>query len=318
MPTVIITDHLFPSIEKERKILGEAAIRLKEIKPNCATEDDVIQSCADADALLVVFAPITRRVLESLPNVRAIVRYGIGVDNIDLQSAKDLGRNVANVPNFCLNEVAGHALAMMLMLGRRIMHDHNSIARGGWGVNPFRPITAFSEMTLGLVGFGAIARKVSEKAKPFLFRQIASDPFVPDATFAEYNVEKVSLDELWRSSDIISLHCPFSPATRHLICRETIAQMKPGVIIINTARGAVVKETDLIDGLTSGKIVGAGLDVFEVEPLPADSPLRRLQNVILTSHAASVSENATATLQIRAAESIRDFLQGRPPAGLLV
>jgi D-3-phosphoglycerate dehydrogenase len=318
MPTVAVADHPFTSLETERKIFKAAGITLKEIRPNCVTEDDVIRSCGDADGLLLVFSPITRRVLESLPNVRAIVRYGIGVDNIDLKSAKELGRNVANIPNFCLNEVADHALAMMLMLGRRIMHGHNSIARGGWGADRFRPITAFSEMTLGLVGFGAIARTVSEKARPFLFRQIASDPFVPDATFAQYSVEKVTLDELWQAADVISLHCPLSPATRHLICRETIAQMKPRVIIINTSRGAVVKETDLIEGLTSGKIVGAGLDVFEVEPLPADNPLRRMQNVILTSHAAAASETATETLRIRAAESVCDLLHGRRPAGLLV
>src|SRR5262244_2883752 len=169
MPTVIITDHNFPSIELERGVLNPNGFALKEVNPNCGSEQDVIRQCGEADVLLVQWAPITRRVLEELPNVRGVVRYGIGVDNIDVTSAKELGRMVSNVPNYCQEEVSDHAISMMLSLARRIPHDDNQIKNGGWGIGPFLPIPAFADLTLGLVGFGSIARKVSEKARPFRF-----------------------------------------------------------------------------------------------------------------------------------------------------
>jgi D-3-phosphoglycerate dehydrogenase / 2-oxoglutarate reductase len=318
LPTVLITDHVFPSIAIQRRVLASAGFTLEEIKPNCKSEEEVIESCGRADVLLVQWAPITRRVLEALPRVRGVVRYGIGVDNIDVQAAKELGRMVSNVPNYCQEEVSDHALAMILSLARRIPHDHDQIKRGGWGVGPFLPIPAFSDLTLGLAGLGSIARKVSEKAKPFRFRQIAFDPFAPADVFAKCGVERVNRETLLRSADIISLHCPLLPETRHMINADAIAQMKPGVILVNTARGPLVNEADLAASLKAGKIAGAGLDVFEKEPLAPDSPLRALSNVILTSHAASVSTRAVELLQIQAAEAARDILLGKRPAGALV
>ena len=318
MPTALITDHVFPAIDLQRKVIEAAGFTLEEIKPNCKAEFEVIQKCGRADVLLVQWAPITRRVLEALPNVRGVVRYGIGVDNIDVQGAKELGRMVSNVPNYCQEEVSDHAVSMLLSLARRIPHDDNQIKHGGWGVGPFLPIPAFADLTFGLVGFGSIARKVSEKAKPFRFRQIASDPVAPAEVFAKHGVERVDLDTLLRTADIISLHCPLLPDTRHMINAESIARMKPGTILVNTARGPLVNEADLVAALKAGKIVGAGLDVFEKEPLAADSPLRALPNVILTSHAASVSARAVDLLQIQAAEAARDILLGKRPAGALV
>ena len=317
MPTAAITDHLFPSIDLERKILQEASITLREVKPNCKTEDEVIQNCSGADVLLVQWAPVTRRVLQALPEVRGVVRYGIGVDNIDVQAAKDLGRMVSNVPTYCQEEVSDHTVAMILSLARRIPHDHHQIRDGGWGITPFLPINAFSDLTLGLVGFGSIARKVSYKARPFRFLQIAFDPKVPAETFASNDVRQVEFEALLREANIISMHCPLLPETRHMINAHTISRMRPDALLINTARGPLVKEADLIDALETGKLAGAGLDVFEKEPLPADSPLRRLPNVLLTSHAASASERARDLLQIKAAEAARDILLGRRPEGAL-
>jgi len=317
LATVLITDHVFPAIDLQRKVIEAAGFTLEEIKPNCKAEYEVIQKCGRADVLLVQWAPITRRVLEALPNVKGVVRYGIGVDNIDVQGAKQLGRMVSNVPNYCQDEVSDHAISMILSLARRIPHDDNQIKHGGWGIGPFLPIPAFADLTFGLVGFGSIARKVSEKAKPFRFRQIASDPVVPAEVFAKYGVERVELDTLLRTADIISLHCPLLPQTRHMINAEAIARMKPGTILVNTARGPLVNEADLVAALKAGKIVGAGLDVFEKEPLATDSPLRSLPNVILTSHAASVSARAVDLLQIQAAEAARDILLGKRPAGAL-
>ena len=318
MPNVLITDHAFPSVELQQQVIKAAGFTLEEIKPNCKTEDDIIRKCVHADALLVQWAPITRRVLEALPQVRGVVRYGIGVDNIDLQAAKDLGRMVSNVPNYCQEEVSDHTLAMILSLARRIAHDCDQIKGGGWGIGSFLPIPAFSSLTLGLVGFGSIARKVAEKAKPFRFRQIAFDPGPLPDVFATAGVERVDRNTLLRTADIISLHCPLLPETRHMINAESIAQMKPGVLLINTARGPLVNEANLVEALKVGKISGAGLDVFEKEPLAADNPLRALPNVILTSHAASVSTRAAELLQIQAAEAARDIVLGKRPAGALI
>lgn len=318
MKRVVITDHVFPAIDSQKKVIESAGFQLHEAKPICKTEDDVINRCGEADALLVQWAPITRRVLQSLPQVKCVVRYGIGVNNIDLKAAKELGVTVANVPGYCLEEVSNHALAMILSLGRRIPQDHDQIVRGGWGIGPFRPIPAFSDLTLGLMGYGAIGRKVAAKAKAFGFRVMAFDPFAPDSAFNEGGVERVDRDAILRTADIISLHCPLFPETQHMISRKTIAMMKPGVLLINTARGPLVSERDLVEALKNGQIGGAGLDVFEEEPLPAGSPLRDFPNVILTSHAASVSERATKLLQIKAAEAARDFFQGKRPESNLM
>jgi D-3-phosphoglycerate dehydrogenase len=317
MKRAIITDHGFPCIDVQRRIVESAGFVLDEIQPICKTEDDIIRTCTAADVLLVQWAPVTRRVLEALPTVRCIVRYGVGVNNFELDAARDLGVIAANVPDFCVDEVADHALAMILSLCRRIPQDHHQIVHGGWGINPFRPIYALSELTLGLVGLGKIARNLARKASALGFSIIAHDPYAADSLFAEHGVKRVDLPGLLSHADVISLHCPLVAETTHLINRETIGLMKKGAILVNTSRGPVVDEQSLIDGLREGRISGAGLDVFEQEPPPVDSPLRSFNNVILTSHAASVSEKAVETLQRKAAEAARDFLQGKMPVSRL-
>jgi len=314
---VIITDYGFPHVDLERGVIESAGFALETIQPICKTEDDIIRACSHADVLLVQWAPVTRRVLEALPKVRCIVRYGVGVNNFDLDAARDLGVVAANVPDFCVEEVANHALAMILSLCRRIPQDHHQILEGGWGVNPFRPIYALTTLTLGLVSFGKIPRNLARKAAMLGFSIIAHDPYVDDAVFAEYKAKPVSFEALIERADVVSLHCPLIPATAHLMNREAFARMKPGAILINTSRGPVVDEKALAEALQAGRLGGAGLDVFEEEPLPAGSPLRAFSNVILTSHAASVSEEAVEILQRKAAEAARDFLQGKDPASRL-
>jgi len=318
MKRVIVTDYAFPHVELEREIVASAGFALEAIQPICKTEDYIIRTCGHADVLLVQWAPVTRRVLEALPNVRCIVRYGVGVNNFDLDAARDLGVVAANVPDFCVEEVATHALAMVLSLCRRIPQDHHQILQGKWGVNPFRPIHALSELTLGLAGFGKIARNLARKAVALGFSVIAYDPNVNDAVYVEHQATSVTFQELIERADVVSLHCPLVPETTHLMDRAAFARMKPGALLINTSRGPVVHEEALVEALRSGRLGGAGLDVFEEEPLPATSPLRAFPNVILTSHAASVSEKAVEILQRKAAEAARDFLQGKDPVSRLV
>jgi D-3-phosphoglycerate dehydrogenase len=257
-------------------------------------------------------------VLQGLLRLKAVVRYGIGMDNVDLEAARDLNIGVANVPGFCVEEVSNHAMAMILSLAKRIPQDHYRILHGKWGVVELLPIPALSDLTLGLIGFGSAARQLARKARVFGLGIIACDPYVGEPVFADSGVKKTDLETVLRSADIISIHCPLSSETTHLINGESIAKMKPSVILVNTSRGPVIKEPDLIEALQSGRILGAGLDVFEQEPLPPDSPLRSLPNVILTSHAASVSTRAIETLQIKAAEAAKDFLMGKRPPGALV
>jgi D-3-phosphoglycerate dehydrogenase len=318
MLKAIISDHTFPSLDLQKNVLKSAGFELAEVHPICTTEEEVIERCGEADVLLVQWAPITRRVLKSLPRLKGVVRYGIGVNNIELDAAKELGILVANVPTYCLEEVSNHAMAMILCLARRIPQDHYGITYGGWGIDSFPPIPSFLDTTLGLVGFGAISRLVAQKARSFGFRIVASDPYVSESVFTQHEVEQVEIDTLLASADIISLHCPLVPTTAQLIRDETIQKMKLGVLIINTSRGGIIKESDLIKALTDGRVLGAGLDVFEREPLPADSPLRSLPNVLLTSHAASGSLRAAKLLQVQAAESARDILQGKRPKGALI
>jgi D-3-phosphoglycerate dehydrogenase len=313
MSKAIISDHTFPSIDLQAKVLESAGFAIEAVSPICKTEDDVIRTCGEADVLLVQWAPITRRVMQNLSKLRGIVRYGVGVNNLDLDAARALGITIANVPGYCREEVSDHTLAFILTLGRRMIQDHANIARGGWGIQDLLPIPAFRDMTLGLIGFGEIARHVARKSKPFGFRIIASDPFQPAEVFDASGVERCDLDTVLGSSDVLSLHCPLLPETRHLICRDSIAKMRDGVILINTSRGPIVNEEDLIDALSNGRIAAAGLDVFEQEPPLPDSPLRSMPSVFLTSHAASVSSRAVVLLQIKAAEAARDILLAKRP-----
>jgi D-3-phosphoglycerate dehydrogenase len=207
---------------------------------------------------------------------------------------------------------------MILGLARRIPQDHHRIVHGEWGIAPLLPIPAISDLTLGLIGFGAIARRVAQKARAFGFRIVAADPYVNESLFAENNVERMDLDALLATADVISLHCPLLKETTHLINHRSIGKMKHGVLIVNTSRGPIIKETDLIDALHNGRVCGAGLDVFEEEPLAKDSPLRTLPSVVLTSHSASVSTRAVELLQIKAAEAACAFLEGKRPEGALV
>ena len=308
---VIITDHDFPSIERQREIIEGAGFHLGEAVPVCRTEDEIIERCRNARVLMVQWAPVTKKVLQSLPEVRCIVRYGVGVNNFDLRAARELGVVAANVPDYCIEEVSDHAMAMILGLCRRMPQDTAQIRRGEWGIARFLPVRACSSLTLGLFGFGAIGRRVAAKARPFGFTVTATDPYVPDTVFQREMVARVDLRTLLETADVLSLHAPLVEETNRVINRESIARMKRGSLLVNTSRGPLVNESDLVEAIASGQIGGAGLDVFETEPLPAASPLSRFENVILTSHAASVSERAVVQLQVKAAETARDFLLGR-------
>ncbi|MFD2368713.1 C-terminal binding protein [Brevibacillus sp. GCM10020057] len=303
---VVVTDWEYADLRYEEQVLASEHITL--VPAQCRTEEDVIAACRDADALINQYAPITRKVIEQLQNCKVITRYGVGVNTIDLQAATEKGICVANVPDYCMDEVADHALALLLAWKRKIVVANQAVKNGVWDFKVTQPITRLRGQTLGLVGFGKIPQALAQKVKPLGLHVVACDPFVPEAVAAELGVRLVSLHELCVVSDIVSVHAPLTEGTKGMIGAEQFAAMKQDAIIINTSRGPVIDERALIDALLAGQIAGAALDVAEQEPIAPDNPLLAMDNVILTPHAAWYSEEAAAEMRSKAAMGVIDVL----------
>lgn len=305
---VIITDHGFPNVNHEQRIV-EAAGHTLEVK-QCKTEQELIQQVTHADVLLVQWAPMTRTVIEALKNCKVIVRYGIGLDNVDLDAAAEHGVPVCNVPDYCIDEVADHTMAMALALSRQLTETQKQLLNGTWSIVPPVPIKASREMTFGTAGFGRIAREVLQRAKAFKFRCIAYDPFVEAAVMQEAGVEKVTDEELFEQADILSLHTPLTQHTHHFVNADRLLQMKPDAILVNTSRGGLIDTKALATAINNGRLSGAGIDVYEPEPLEESHPLRQCDRVILTSHTAWNSTQSVPKLQQLAAEEAVRALNG--------
>ena len=305
---VFITDYGFSDINQEREIIHSAGHDL--LAGQCKSPEAVLSAAADADALLVQWAPITAAVINGLKQCRVIVRYGIGVDNVDLAAAKARGIPVCNVPDYCIDEVADHALAMALSLARQLPQIDCSVRGGTWKITPDRSMPALSAMTFATAGFGRIARAVLARASAFGCQLAAYDPYVKPEVFAANGVTQLTLEELLAQADVLSLHLPLTSQTKYLINASTLAKLKPTGIIVNTARGGLIDTVALAEALQSGVIAGAGLDVFEPEPLPDQHPLRHCGNAILTSHVGWFSDQSVPKLQRMAAEEVVRALRG--------
>lgn len=316
MPKVVILDTNFPHNDAERRLMREAGVELAIAQ--CRTEEEVVAAGRDADGLICQYAPLTRRSIAGLERARIISRYGIGVDNVDVPAATAAGIWVANVPGFCAPEVSDHALALVLAFARRLFALDASVRDGRWDVIGVAGETKrLSESTLGVVGFGQIARELARKAVALGLRVLAHSPRSAALHAQGMGAESVGLEWLLRESDYVVLLCPLNDATRGLANRERLALMQPSAFLINVSRGALVDESALIDALQGGRLAGAALDVFQQEPPPADSPLRRLPNVVLSPHAAYYSSRALADLQERVALNVLEALAGRRPASTL-
>ncbi|WP_444685285.1 C-terminal binding protein [Alkalicoccus luteus] len=310
--TIAVTDYDYTTFEPEQSVIDGQNIKLE--LHQCKTEAEVIEACQHADALLNQYAPITRNVLEQLPNVKVVARYGIGVNTIDVEAATDRNVLVCNVTDYCLDEVADHTMAFVLEHARKLVTLRDSVRKGEWHFQKAAPIPRLRKQTLGLAGFGNIPRNVAEKAKPFGLRVLAYDPFVDEATAAEAGVKLVSFETLCRESDFLSVHLPQTNETEGMFNKEAFQQMKENALIINTSRGPVIDEQALIDALKQGEIGAASLDVLEQEPAAADHPFRTMDNVILTPHSAFYSEESVHELKQKTAQNAVDVLQGRFPA----
>jgi D-3-phosphoglycerate dehydrogenase / 2-oxoglutarate reductase len=308
---VLVTDHGFPHLDIETDVLRAAGHELS-VAP-AASVAGLIAAGRDADALLVQFAPVPAAVIDALERCRVIVRYGIGYDNVDLAAAGRRGIPVCNVPDYCIDEVADHSLALALSLARRLPQTDAALRAGGWKIMPPTPFPALRDSVFATAGFGRIARAVLSRAAACGFRVAAYDPFVADAEFAAAGVRRLTEDELWAEADVLSLHLPLTAETKHWVNATTLARLPAGAVIVNTARGALIDTVALAAALHEGRLGGAGLDVYETEPLPADHPLRAAPHTVLTSHTAWYSAASIPRLQRKAAENVVRALAGYTP-----
>lgn len=309
--TVAVLGLRVPALDVEEAVLAGLDVRL--VRALGAGADEVIAAARDATAILAGSLPrFPAPVLEALPRLRAIVRFGIGVDNIDLEAAAARGIRVANVPDYCIPEVATHTAALILTVARRLLPAARSARDGRWDVAAVRPLPACEAQTVGLVGLGRIGQAVAERLWPFGFRLLAADPAIPAEVARGLGVAVVPLETVFAEADILTLHVPLTGATRHLVSREALARMRPGAYVVNTARGGLVDEQALLEALDAGRLAGAALDVLEQEPPPPDHPLLRHPRVLVTPHVAWYSERAAVEMRRKAAEEVRRLLTGEP------
>lgn len=319
---VVITANIFPGLEaeksglvSERSILEPLGVDL--VKRPCDTEADVVDAGRDAAALLVGNAPITAEVLSGLPRCLAIVKPSVGVDNIDIDAATAAGVCVANVPDYGTDEVATHAMALLLNAWRYVDACAADVRAGRWQPRPPYPVQRSFGRTLGIIGFGRIGRSVAQKAGGFGWRLLAWDPYVDESEMRRRGVEAADFDTLLAESDFVSLHLPLTEETHYLIDTDALAKMKPSAILVNTARGGVVDSDALYRAVESGQIAGAALDVVDVEPPPQDHPLHRTERILVTAHVAWYSKQAFEDLRVKAVQEVARVLQGELPVNLL-
>ena len=310
--TVVVTDLGYATYEPEREELAAADAQL--VLAECVTEADVAEACKDADGVITRMAPVGAEAIAALEKCRVIARYGVGVDNVDVAAATARGIPVANVRDYCNEEVSDQALALLLACVRRISSRDRQVRAGMWDIGTKEPIYRVAGKVMGLVGFGAIARTLHRKLTGFnLADVLVHDAFIAAEEITKAGARPVGLAELLAKSDFVSLHVPLTESTHHLIGAEELAAMKRTAILVNTSRGGVVDSEALYQALKGGTIASAGIDVHEQEPPPADYKLFELDNVVLTDHASWYSEESQLTLQRTTARNVALVLSGQPP-----
>lgn len=307
-PVIAVTDSVFPTLDPAKAALARLNPTYRIAKS--ASADDILAVARDADALLITYAKITREIIDQLTKCKAIGRFGLGVDNIDLPAAKEKGIAVNYVPDYCIREVSDHTMALLLSLIRKVPLSNKLVQAGRWEMPAVVPIRRIEGTVLGLVGFGHIPRLVAPKAQAFGIKVIAFDPFAKAELFKAANVESVDFGTLLQRSDYVSVHAPLMPQTRGMMNAAAFAKMKKGAYIVNTARGPLIDEPALIAALDAGQVGGAGLDVVATEPLAKDSPLLGRDNVIVSPHTAFYSIEALEELQSKCASDVARVLSG--------
>jgi len=307
-PVIAITENIFPTLAPAEKALAKLDPTFRMAKSTGA--EDILAVARDADAILVTYAKLPRDLIMQLTRCKAIGRFGLGVDNIDLPAAKEKGIAVNYVPDYCIREVSDHAMAMLLGLIRKIPFSNMLVQAGRWEMPAVVPIRRIEGTVLGLLGFGHIPRLVAPKAKAFGMKVIAYDPYAKPDVFKQAGVDSVDFDTLLATSDYLSVHAPLTPQTRGMMNAQAFGKLKKGAYIVNTARGPLIDEAAMIAALDSGQVGAAALDVVAVEPLAKDSPLLGRDNVIVTPHTAFYSIEALDELQSKCASDVARVLSG--------
>lgn len=317
---VVITDFGDPDHSLEARVLAASGLDIDLVRMQTRDPDVLIPCVADADGLLVQWATINRKVIQAMTRCKVISRYGIGVDMVDLQAAGEHGIPVANVPDFCMEEVSDSTIGFIYDLNRRTVFLDRHVRSGGWGTTRpllYWPPSRLRGQTLGIVGLGNIGRVVATKARCMGLQLLGYDPYLNPEVAAELGVELVSLDDVLRASDYVTLHCPLVAETRGLIGEAQLDLMKPTACLINMARGPVVVQSALYDALVNHKITAAAVDVLETEPPDPNDPLLQLDNIIITPHASSGSIEAVTQLRHDTAQNVVDALSGKEPRSIV-
>jgi D-3-phosphoglycerate dehydrogenase / 2-oxoglutarate reductase len=313
---ILIADYDFGDVSIERRIIEGAGFEL--VAAQCKNEDEVIERGRDADGILAQYAPIGARAINAFTRCRVIARYGTGVDIVDVDAATRRGIQVTNAPNdWCAEEVADHAVALWLAATRKICQYDRAVRRGEWRWQTGQPIWRLRGRIFGVLSFGAIARSIAERVRPFGVEIWACDPFLDPAVIQQRNVRAVSFDQLVEGADYLVIQAPLTPETRHLFNRQTLRRMKPTAILINTARGPIIEDAALRQALAEGWLAGAALDDIEEEPAKQRdwrpvNPLFQLNDVIINPHAAYYSEESIGAVRRIAAEEAVRVLSGLP------
>lgn len=298
----------------EKQFFAEAGFELTVC--NCKSEDEIIEQLADCQIHCTVAGPYNEKVLRALPQLKGIVRYGIGLDTINVPLATELGIQVCNEPAYCVEDVATHAFAMIMDLSRKLTFYTTELRRGNWGFSKGYAARRIENRTVGLVGFGAIARRLKEMLTPWNVKFLVYDPFLDEKAIAAGGAEKVEIHRLMEEADIISIHCPLTEETRHLFNAEAFVKMKPQALLVNTSRGPVIDTLALAQAINEGQIYAAALDVMEQEPISPEHPLCALSQVVLSPHGAHFSEESFLILRQSVAAQALQIARGERPAYL--
>lgn len=312
---VTLVDYEWDDLELEEKMFSEAGIELSVLQSR--EKSEIIKAAQQSDALLIMYAEIDREIMEAAPNLKLISRFGIGINMVDVESALELGIQVANVNDYCVDEVSDHALASIMSAARRLFVYHEDTSSGGWDFKKADIPLRASKAVVGLLGYGKIPRRLGQKLKAIGYQVRAYDPYISEQVMSQDGVVKATVDEIMAESDFVSVHVPLISETHHLIGKRELGLMKKSAYIVNTARGPIIDEKALVEALKDELIAGAFLDVTEDEPLHEQHALRELKQVVLTPHAAWYSVDAFREIREKAIMNVIEKSQGQDPTYLI-